>query len=135
MNALTPISGMDGRKVMIVDDAATIRRYHRMIVEGAGFLVEEAFNGVEALERGVTDEIGLFLVDVNMPEMNGYQFVTELRSSSEHRATPVIMISTEAEAMDAEKAMAIGANFYLVKPAIPETLTECLHVLMPGGPT
>ena len=133
MNALTSIPGPENRKVMIVDDATTIRRYHRMIVESAGFRVEEAYNGVEALEKGLSEKIALFLVDVNMPEMNGYQFVTELRKSPDHNATPVIMISTEAEAMDTEKAMVVGANFYLVKPAIPETLTECLHILIPGG--
>jgi two-component system chemotaxis response regulator CheY len=137
MNALTPISGSDPtpRKVLIVDDAATIRRYHRMIVEEAGFEVDEAFNGVEALEKGMTGEFGAFLVDVNMPEMNGYEFLAELRKQADIAGTPVVMISTEAEALDAEKAMAIGANFYFVKPARPENLSECLHLLMPGGAT
>ena len=114
MNALTPISGSDPtpRKVLIVDDAATIRRYHRMIVEEAGFEVDEAYNGIEALEKSTTGKFCAFLVDVNMPEMNGYEFLMELRKNSDHAGTPVVMISTEAEALDAEKAMAIGANFY-----------------------
>lgn len=135
MNALTPISGTNPmpQKVLIVDDAATIRRYHKMIVEEAGFETDEAFNGVEALEKGMTGAFGAFLVDVNMPEMNGYEFVAELRKNTSLNAAPIIMISTEAEAQDAEKAMLVGANFYLVKPARAEDLTECLHLLMPGA--
>ena len=137
MNALTPIPGPNAAplKVLVVDDAATIRRYHRMIVEEAGYTVDEAFNGIEALEKGTTGEFGVFLVDVNMPEMNGYEFVKEVRANPKLNSIPVVMISTEAEAMDAEKAMVIGANFYLVKPALPESLTDCLRLLMPGGTT
>jgi len=134
MNALTPITDTNrmGQKVLIVDDATTIRRYHRMIVEEAGFSAEEAFNGVEALEKASKETFCLYLVDVNMPEMNGYEFLSELRRLPEHHNSPVIMISTEAEALDAEKAMVRGANFYLVKPATPASLSACLHLLSSG---
>lgn len=135
MNAPTALLKPDRSTpcVLIVDDAATIRRYHRMIVESAGLAAEEAFNGVEALERATLTPFDLYLVDVNMPELNGYGFVAELRRNPELYHAPVVMVSTEAEAADSSKAAAVGANFYLVKPALPDKLKTCLHLLLGGG--
>lgn len=120
-------------RVLIVDDAATVRRYHRMIVEEAGYEVEEAYNGLEALEVALRMPFDLFLVDVNMPEMDGYSFVSELRKNRELMTKPAVMVSTEAEGRDAEKAYAAGASYYIVKPARPDALSLCLKLLIPGG--
>lgn len=110
--------------VLVVDDATTIRKFHRSILEAAGFAVEEAMNGVEALERvlSATRRFGLLLVDVNMPGMDGYSLVTRLRGEAGLAMTPVIMISTEREPRDAQRGFAAGANLFLVKPVRPERL-------------
>lgn len=120
-------------RVLIVDDAATVRRYHRMIVEDAGYSVEEAFNGVEALELAFRMKFDLYLVDVNMPEMDGYHFVSEIRKSDTSQPSPIVMISTEADGRDAARAYQVGANYYIVKPAPPEMLKVCLDLLTDGG--
>lgn len=109
--------------VLVVDDAATVRLYHRTILEAADFRVDEAANGYEALERALQAAYDLCLVDVNMPRMDGYALVRALRARPETRAVPVIMISTEAEAQDAVAGYRAGANLYLVKPVRPEDLT------------
>jgi two-component system chemotaxis response regulator CheY len=120
-------------RVLIVDDAVTVRMYHRQILEAAGFVVEEAANGYEGLEKSAQVRFDLFLVDINMPKMNGYALVKALRGCGESRATPVIMISTEAEARDMDQAYTAGANLYLIKPVRPEDLSINARMLA-GSP-
>ena len=110
------------KRALIVDDAVTVRMYHRQILEAAQFDVDEAENGVEALERLLVGAYHLLLVDVNMPKMDGYTLLREVRSTPELRAVPAIMISTEAQRHDREQAYQAGANLYLVKPVRPEVL-------------
>jgi len=120
------------KKVIVVDDAVTVRMYHRKLMEDIGFEVDEAENGLEALERALQTPYALCLVDVNMPKMDGYRFVEELRSHPDLMAVPVIMISTEESERDREKAYMIGANYYVVKPVKGEELQACA-VLLAGG--
>lgn len=102
--------------VLVVDDALTVRLYHRQLLEAAGFVVDEASNGVEALEKALQRPFELFVVDINMPKMDGYRFVAEIRRREELWAIPVIMASTEAQPRDRELALRAGANLYLIKP-------------------
>jgi two-component system chemotaxis response regulator CheY len=117
------------KKILIVDDAATVRMYHRKILETAGYLVDEAVNGVEALERALTASYDLYLVDVNMPKLDGYGFLRELRSQPMPQA-PAVMISTEAEAHDRIQAYEAGANLYIIKPLRPEVLLMQVGLLL-----
>jgi len=107
---------------LIIDDSSTARMYYREILEEAGFAVEEAINGFEGLEKAMSQSFDVMLVDVNMPKMDGYTFLGQLRRAPEIEAVPAIMISTEARAADKAKAYAVGANFYLVKPVDPGEL-------------
>ncbi|MDQ7016483.1 MAG: response regulator [Gammaproteobacteria bacterium] len=120
------------KKILIVDDALTVRLYHRQLMETLGFEVGEAENGIEALERGLSEHFDLFLVDVNMPKMDGYRLVEEMRQEPSLAATPVIMISTEESEQDREKAYLSGANFYVVKPADVSEL-QTYATLLAGG--
>jgi len=117
--------------VLVVDDSTTARKFHRQILETAGFTVEEAMNGLEALERAfAAAPPDLLVVDVNMPRMDGYAFLRALRTEPALRDIPAIMASTEREDADAERAFAAGANLYLVKPVQPETLVRFARALM-----
>jgi len=117
------------KRILIVDDAATVRMYHRSILEGAGFVVEEAINGIEAIEKALTSSFDLYLVDVNMPKLDGYGFLRELRRQNIHQS-PAVMISTEAEGRDRVHAYEAGANLYLIKPVKPlELLAHCRLLL------
>jgi two-component system chemotaxis response regulator CheY len=111
--------------VMIVDDAALVRRYYRQTLERAGFEVHEAMNGLEALEKLLEAPVDLLIVDVNMPQMDGMTFIETLRGQdTPGAATPVLVTSTESAPSDIAAARDAGANFYLVKPITPETLEE-----------
>ncbi|MEH3147357.1 MAG: response regulator [Methylobacterium frigidaeris] len=104
-------------RVLVVDDAGLVRIYYRGVLERAGFAVDEALNGIEALERVLAGPYDLLVVDVNMPRMDGLSFLRALRRrEAPWRALPVLMTSTEAGAGDREAARAAGASFYLVKP-------------------
>jgi two-component system, chemotaxis family, chemotaxis protein CheY len=117
------------KPILIIDDAATVRMYHRSILEAAGYEVEEAVNGVEALEKALQASFGLYVVDVNMPKLDGYGFLRELRAQDTFQA-PAIMISTEAETNDHTRAYAAGANAYLVKPVKPDQLLMYAKLLV-----
>lgn len=118
------------KNILIVDDAATIRMYHRAILEEAGYTVDEAINGVEALEKAFNKSYDLFLVDVNMPKLDGYAFLRELRGCDVIPQVPAIMVSTEAKSSDQVKAFEAGANIYLIKPVRPKILLSHVHLLL-----
>ena len=119
-------------RVLVVDDLSLVRLYYRSALEKAGFVVEQAINGIEAMEKVLSEPFDLVIVDVNMPRMDGFTFLRSLRSGAADVATlPTLMISTEAESQDVAEARAAGANFYLVKP-VPE-LELVRHVCVLTG--
>ncbi len=123
------------KRILVVDDAATVRMYHRQIMEQAGYVIDEAMNGIEGLEKALTRPFDLYLVDINMPKLDGYGFLRELRAADIPQA-PAIMISTEAEHQDLMRAYEAGANHFLIKPTKPAELTRFCQLLLgvSGGP-
>lgn len=117
------------KRILIVDDAATMRMYYRGILEPAGYAVEEAFNGIEALEKSLQEPFDLYVVDINMPKLDGYGFLRSLRREAIPQA-PAIMVSVESAAPDQTKAYLAGANDYLVKPVKPAQLLTHVRILL-----
>lgn len=121
-------------RILIIDDAATVRLYHRKLLDDAGWCTQEACNGVEALERILAQDedeaFDLYVVDVNMPKLDGLAFVRELRRLPLRHQAPVVMVSTEAQRHDCEAAWRAGANEYLVKPARPQSLVLAAAMLL-----
>lgn len=120
---------VNGKRVLVVDDGMTTRLYYRDVLETAGFGVEEAVNGVEGLERALMGAFDLLIVDVNMPKMDGYEMIAQVRVDPALHEIPIITISTEAGESDADRAYSAGANLYMVKPADPALLTETAQML------
>jgi two-component system chemotaxis response regulator CheY len=117
-------------RVLIVDDSSLIRRYYRDVLEKGGFEIEQAINGIEAMEKVLLEKFDLAIVDVNMPKMDGFSLVRSLRGSALAVATlPVLVITTEASQQDREDARSAGANFYLVKPVSEDDLVRHVCVL------
>lgn len=122
-------------RVLVVDDASLVRMYYRDALERAGFFVDEALNGLEALEKLHAAPTDLLIVDVNMPQMDGFTFLKVLRRQDTAVASiPALVTSTEAGPQDMDAARAAGANFYLVKPVKPETLVEFASMLCGRAP-
>jgi two-component system, chemotaxis family, chemotaxis protein CheY len=113
------------KQILVVDDASLVRRYYRAALEGAGFQVAEALNGLEALEHVLTSRFDLLVVDVNMPQMDGLSFLRTVRGKAPPlSSTPALITSSEAEPQRIAAARSAGANFYVVKPLSQETLVQ-----------
>ncbi len=122
------------KRILVVDDAGLVRLYYRQALEAAGHGVDEALNGLEALEKLLQDPVDLVIVDVNMPQMDGFTFVQTLRRQDHPLcATPVLMISTESGPQDFAAARAAGANFYMVKPVSQPALVEYATLMCGAG--
>jgi two-component system chemotaxis response regulator CheY len=118
------------KRVLIVDDASLVRMYYREALERAGFDVDEALNGLEALEKLLIAPVDLLVVDINMPQMDGLTFLKALRRQEiELASIPVLMASTEAGTQDIHAAWQAGANFYLIKPISQDQLAEYAGIL------
>jgi two-component system chemotaxis response regulator CheY len=117
------------KRVLVIDDATTVRMYYRQVLEAEGFVVEEAGNGYEGLEKALMGAFDLYIVDVNMPKMDGYTLLRAIRQEPAICATPAIMISTEGQAQDANAAYAAGANLYFNKPVKPHVLALTVRML------
>jgi two-component system, chemotaxis family, chemotaxis protein CheY len=113
------------KRILVIDDAALVRIYYRSALESRGFVVEEALNGLEGLEKLLLQPFDLAILDVNMPQMDGITFLHKLRSKElPMSGIPVLVISTEAGLQDVAAAGHAGANYYLVKPIKQEMLAE-----------
>jgi two-component system chemotaxis response regulator CheY len=120
----------NNKTILVVDDASLARLYYRSILEAADFTVEEALNGLEALEKLLDRPADLLIVDINMPQMDGFTFLSALRAKEQPLCSiPALVISTESGEKDAEAARAAGANFYLVKPIEREMLVEFASIM------
>lgn len=111
------------KKVLFVDDSPTMRRIIMNSLKKIGFSnIIDAENGLDALEKMEAQEIDLVLTDWNMPEMNGEQFVKELRNNEKYKKLPILMITTRGMKEDVITAVKLGINGYVVKPFTPEIL-------------
>ncbi|WP_241911528.1 response regulator [Telmatospirillum siberiense] len=116
--------------ILVVDDGITMRMFYRSVLEAAGFMVEEATNGMEGYEKVLAQPFDLMIVDINMPKMDGYSMIRTIRNDPAVRMIPAVVVSTEAAAKDSARALEAGANFYLVKPVAPEDLTEVVRMIV-----
>jgi two-component system chemotaxis response regulator CheY len=121
-------------KVLIVDDSATMRKIITRVLRQAEIpcaSVVEAGNGVEGMARLASDpDIDLILSDINMPEMNGVDFVKAVRATRAKESLPMIMVTTEGGEAMMNNALALGANGYVTKPFTPESIRAALEAYL-----
>ena len=118
------------KRILVIDDASLMRLYYRGALEEAGYEVDEALNGLEAIEKLLVRPADLLVVDVNMPQMDGITFLKVLRRQDPPVSSiPALVTSTESRPQDIAAARAAGANYYLVKPVSRDILTEYAAML------
>ena len=116
---------MSAKTILIADDSATMRAMLVTIVEGLGdFNIVEASSGFEALRLLPRERVDLIMTDINMPDINGLELISYLRSNLNYKSIPVFIISTECSEKDIEKGKQLGADEYVVKPFLPETIQQ-----------
>ena len=116
---------------IVIDDSSAMRMILRRIVTKLGFDVVEAENGRDALDRLDSAERvpDVALIDWNMPEMNGLEFIQAVRSDPRYSRLTLLMVTTESEQSQIVRALAAGAHEYLIKPFTPDAVAEKLELL------
>ena len=110
-------------KIMLVDDSKTMRNIQKAVLAQLGHNdIVEACDGQDALSKALASKPDLMLVDWNMPNMDGLSFVKAFRQTN--KATPIIMVTTEAEKGRVIEAIKAGVNNYVVKPFTPDLLSQ-----------
>ena len=109
-------------RILAVDDSASMRQMVGITLTGAGHQVQQAPDGVEALEIAEKETFDLVITDVNMPNMDGITLVRELRARANYRYVPLLVLTTEATVERKQEGKAAGATGWLVKPFNPERL-------------
>lgn len=115
---------------MVIDDSRTVRMIIRRTLIELGLEVVEAGNGREGLEQlRQQEDVGLVLVDWNMPEMNGLEFIQAVRAQRAYDAVRLVMVTTETEQEQVLRALDAGANEYVMKPFTKEILVAKINLL------
>ena len=116
---------MTSMKILIVDDSITIRRIITNALKTVGFPdTVEAANGKDALEKLANVNVDFIITDWNMPEMNGLDFIKQVRANPLYSSLPILMITTRGTEHDVIEALQAKVNSYIVKPFTPQELKE-----------
>jgi two-component system chemotaxis response regulator CheY len=118
------------KTVMIVDDSLSVRNVVGIALKGAGYDVIDAEDGKNALSKLTGQKVHLIISDVNMPNMNGIEFVKNLKQIPAYRFTPVIMLTTESSEDKKSQGQMAGAKAWVVKPFQPPQLLNAVSKLI-----
>ena len=109
-------------RVLVVEDEEDLRDIARFTLEGAGFEVIEAVNGLEGVTKSEAERPDLVLMDIQMPQLDGYEATRRIKALPGMQRTPVVAVSSFAMKGDEEKAHAAGCDAYVTKPYSPKQL-------------
>ena len=117
------------KRILIVDDSTAIRNIIKTALIDR-YEILEAANGQDALDKANGTNVSLFLLDVNMPVMDGITLVKTLRKISSYEKTPIIMLTTESRDDRKQEGRSAGANGWVVKPCDPEKLLSAINKML-----
>ena len=119
--------------ILVVDDSHTMRKFIIKAIKASGVdcgIIIEAQNGREALKKLEEHWIDIILTDINMPEMNGIEFIRKIRESEVHKKLPIVVITTERAISIMKEVEGLGIEEYVKKPFTPEEIRKTLTSLM-----
>jgi two-component system chemotaxis response regulator CheY len=121
------------KTILVVDDSPTIRKILSFILRKQDYIIAEAEDGIDAMEKLGHVQADLILVDLNMPNMDGIEFAKNLRSNYYYMDTPIIMLTTTRDEDLKKDAFDAGINLFLNKPIQPNILLYKVESLLRGG--
>jgi CheY-like chemotaxis protein len=121
---------MAKKKILIVDDSATVVMMEKTILAGGNYELSVATDGVRALASIANSRPDLVLMDIVMPNMDGYETVERLRADPATKDIPVIMVTTKGETAQRDKGLAVGCNDYVTKPIDAAALLAKIRALV-----
>ncbi len=117
------------RTIMTVDDSASVRQMVSLTLKDAGYSVIEACDGKDALAK-LSGTVDMIVTDLNMPNMDGIEFIRNVRASAQYKFVPIVMLTTESQADKKEQGKAAGATGWIVKPFKPDQLLAVAKKLL-----
>ena len=115
------------KTILTVDDSRTMRDMLHLALTEAGFRVVQAVDGVDGLEALDAAQADIIITDINMPRLDGFGFIEGVRKNDKHRATPILVLTTESDAAKKQRARDAGATGWIVKPFNPEKLIDAIR--------
>jgi two-component system chemotaxis response regulator CheY len=119
-----------GKMILVVDDSVSMRQLVSFTVRKAGYDVCEAVGGKEGLAKVTAQKIDMVITDVNMPEMNGLEFIKQIRERPEYKLTPILILTTETQEVMKQAGRQAGASAWIIKPFASEQLVELVNRLI-----
>jgi len=120
-----------GKRVMTVDDSATVRQVLQMTLEGAGYEVLAAVDGEDALKKLSGESVDMLVTDLNMPNIDGIGLIQQVRQKPGNRFMPIIMLTTESQPEKKSAGKTAGASGWITKPFRPEQLLAVVRMVCP----
>ena len=122
-----------GKTVLVVDDSVSMRQMVTFTLKGAGFEVEEAGDGKEAVDKlNGGAKPNLVITDLNMPNMDGISLIKAIRGMAAHKFTPVLMLTTESAEDKKKEGQSAGATGWIVKPFNPDQMLATINKVLPA---
>ncbi len=122
------------KKVLVVDDSALIHQMYKMVLMRYQCVIINALNGQDGLDKlEKNPDSNLILLDINMPTMNGLEFIKKLKGLGKYDHIPIVIVSTEGKEEDTMRGLALGAKGYVKKPFQPSDLHTLIAKLYPAS--
>jgi two-component system chemotaxis response regulator CheY len=127
-----PISEVTmSKRIMTIDDSKTMRDMLMLTLADAGYDVLQAVDGQDGLDKLAGERVDVVITDINMPKMDGYEVIRQLRKNPAFRSTPILVLTTESEIEKRSLAREAGATGWMVKPFDPDRLIETVRKVAP----
>ncbi len=121
------------KKVLVVDDSALIHQMYKMVLMRYKCQIVDSLNGQDGLDKlGKNPDTDLILLDINMPVMNGLDFIKKVKELGSFNHIPIVLVSTEGKEEDTMRGLALGAKGYVKKPFQPSDLHQMIEKLYPA---
>ncbi|QTA77947.1 Signal transduction response regulator, receiver domain-containing protein [Desulfonema limicola] len=118
------------KTIMVVEDVTSMRGLVAITLNTAGYHVVEACNGEDALKRLAEQKVHMIISDVNMPSMNGLEFLKIIKSNPDYKFIPVVMLTTQGDETTKKKGQMAGAKAWIVKPFKPESILKVVQKII-----
>jgi two-component system chemotaxis response regulator CheY len=119
------------KRILTIDDSKTIRDMLMLTLVDAGFDVLQAVDGQDGLEMLDKERVDVVITDINMPRMDGYEVIRQMRRNTTHKSTPILVLTTESEKEKKNLAREAGATGWMVKPFDPDRLIATINKVAP----
>jgi two-component system chemotaxis response regulator CheY len=121
---------MANKSILIVDDSVSIRKSVAFVLGQENYTIVEAVDGLDGLKKAEENSCQLVLTDINMPNMNGIEFIKELRKTAAYKFIPIIALTTESQDSKMQEGKAAGATGWIVKPFTSEKLIAIVQKIL-----